>query len=97
MGLHLVSGTLNQALLARGQPRSAAAAWLVAAAAFVTFIATSTTSDQAAQVMRVEAGYCGAAGILALLLWLLYRRSRAPVQALAPASTPAPAASTIAR
>jgi O-antigen/teichoic acid export membrane protein len=97
MGLHLVSGTLNQALLARGQPRSAAAAWVVAAAAFVTFIATSTTSDQAAQVMRVEAGYCGAAGILALLLWLLYRRSRAPVQALAPASTPEPAASTIAR
>jgi O-antigen/teichoic acid export membrane protein len=61
MGLHLVSGTLNQALLARGQARSAAAAWLVAAAAFVTFIATTTTSDQAAQVTRVEAGYCGAA------------------------------------
>jgi O-antigen/teichoic acid export membrane protein len=72
MGLHLTSGTLNQALLARGRARMAAGAWLIAAAAFVLFVATHTLSDE---VARVEVGYCGAAGLLALLLWLLYRRS----------------------
>jgi len=98
MGLHLVSGTLNQALLARGQAKLAAWAWLVAAAAFVVFVASTTSSDQTAQVTRVEVGYCGAAGLLALLLWLLYRRrSRAPAPALAPPSAREPAASTIAR
>ena len=35
MGLHLVSGTLNQAALARGRARWAAGAWLTAAALFV--------------------------------------------------------------
>jgi len=32
MGLHLMSGTLNQAALARGQARWAAASWLICAA-----------------------------------------------------------------
>ncbi|MGO9975329.1 MAG: lipopolysaccharide biosynthesis protein [Solirubrobacteraceae bacterium] len=75
MGLHLTAGTLNQALLARGRARFAAGAWLIAAGAFVAFIAATTTSDQAAQVMRVEVGYCGAAGLLAAMLWLVYRRA----------------------
>ena len=35
MGLHLVSGTLNQAALARGRAALAAVAWLIAAALFV--------------------------------------------------------------
>jgi O-antigen/teichoic acid export membrane protein len=98
MGLHLVSGTLNQALLARGYAKAAAAAWLAAAAAFVAFIATTTTSDQAAQVTRVEIGYCAAAGLLALMLWALYRRGdQLPAIAPAPSSASAQAASTIAR
>ena len=85
MGLHLTAGTLNQALLARGQAKWAAVSWLTAAGAFVLFVATTTTSDASAQVLRVEAGYCGAAGLLALLLWLIYRRgARSP--AIAPAA-----------
>jgi O-antigen/teichoic acid export membrane protein len=73
MGLHLTSGTLNQALLARGRARFAAAAWLTAALAFVLFVATEANSSAAAQVTRVEVGYCSAAGLLAAMLWMLYR------------------------
>jgi O-antigen/teichoic acid export membrane protein len=72
MGLHLASGTLNQALLARGRAHLSAIAWLTAAAAFVIFIATHTI---AAEITRVEVGYCGATGLLALMLGGLYRRS----------------------
>ena len=74
MGLHLTSGTLNQALLARRRARIAAGAWLIAATAFVVFVATAPGSTQSDLVRRVEFGYCGAAGLLALMLWLLYRR-----------------------
>jgi O-antigen/teichoic acid export membrane protein len=86
MGLHLASGTLNQALLARGRAKFAAVAWLISAVVFVAFVAADTISNQ---VTRVEVGYCGAAAILALLLWLLYRRGPA---ASGPAAT-GPAAS----
>jgi O-antigen/teichoic acid export membrane protein len=77
MGLHLVSGTLNQAALARGRARWAAAAWLTAAALFVGFVITGPGTGHAA-VQRVEFGYFGATAVLAALLWLLYRRGPAP-------------------
>ena len=77
MGFHLVSGTLNQAALARGRARWAAAAWLTAAALFVGFVITGPGHGHAA-VQRVEFGYFGATAILAGLLWLLYRRGPAP-------------------
>jgi O-antigen/teichoic acid export membrane protein len=76
MGFHLVSGTLNQAALARGRARWAAAAWLTAAALFVGFVATGPAHGHAA-VERVEFGYFGATALLAGLLWLLYRRGPA--------------------
>ena len=38
MGLHLISGTLNQAALARHRARIAAICWLAAAALFVAFV-----------------------------------------------------------
>ncbi len=72
MGFHLVSGTLNQAALARGRAGLAAAAWLLAAALFVVFVATPTISSE---VTRVEVGYCGATLLLSGLLWAIYRRS----------------------
>jgi O-antigen/teichoic acid export membrane protein len=72
MGFHLVSGTLNQAALARGRAGRAAAAWLLAGALFVAFVATPTI---ASEVTRVEVGYCGATLVLAGLLWAVYRRS----------------------
>jgi O-antigen/teichoic acid export membrane protein len=75
MGLHLASGTLNQAMLARGRAHIAAIAWLTAAAAFVIFIAAHTI---AGEITRVEVGYCGATALLALMLSVLYRRSNVP-------------------
>ncbi len=79
MGFHLVSGTLNQAALARGRARWAAASWLTAAALLVIFIATGPGHGHAA-VNRVEFGYFGATAILAGLLWLVYRRGPTAVR-----------------
>ena len=80
MGLHLMSGTLNQALLARNRAKWASAAWLLAAGLFVAFVAAPTISSE---VTRVEVGYFGAAGVLCVLLWLLYRRGPGPKPASA--------------
>lgn len=71
MGLHLSGGTLNQAALARGQARAAAAAWLGAASLFVVWMLAPVVGDQ---LLRVELGYSGAAALLAGALWGLYRR-----------------------
>jgi O-antigen/teichoic acid export membrane protein len=74
MGLHLVSGTLNQAALARGRAQAACAAWLVAAALFVAFVALPTIPSQ---VTRVEVGYFTATAVLTALLYAVYRRGPA--------------------
>jgi len=71
MGMHLTSGALNQAALARNRAREAAGCWLVAAAAFVVWMLLPVVSEQ---VLRTEIGYLGAASLLAVLLGLLYRR-----------------------
>ncbi|MEA2298085.1 MAG: hypothetical protein QOF77_1021 [Solirubrobacteraceae bacterium] len=84
MGFHLAAGALNQAALARGQARAAAAAWLGAAAGFVAWMVAPLVGDQ---LLRTELGYLGAAGLLALALWVLYRRG---------AGAPAPMAAAIA-
>ena len=86
MGLHLISGTLNQAALARGRASSAALAWLVSAAVFVIFVATGSGTG-GAEVTRVEVGYFGSTAILCALLWLLYRRG--PATASSSQLTPA--------
>jgi O-antigen/teichoic acid export membrane protein len=72
MGLHLVSGTLNQAALARGRAQAACIAWLLAAALFVAFVALPTIHSQ---VTRVEVGYFGATAVLTTLLYSVYRRA----------------------
>jgi O-antigen/teichoic acid export membrane protein len=79
MGLHLVSGTLNQAALARGQARPASGAWLVSAAFFVAFVASSVV---ASEVTRVEVGYFIATALLCGMLWIVYRRGDARAQRL---------------
>ncbi len=81
MGLHLISGALNQAALARDRARAAACCWLLAAVAFVAWMVIPAVSDQ---VLRVEIGYAGATALLAVALTALYRtgsRVRAPVAA----------------
>ncbi|MGZ4175476.1 MAG: hypothetical protein ACXVUX_04570 [Solirubrobacteraceae bacterium] len=85
MGLHLISGTLNQAALARGRAAAAASAWLLSAALFVAFVATASGSENAV-VTRVETGYLGATAVLAGLLWLVYRAG--PAKKVATAGRP---------
>ena len=71
MGFHLAAGTLNQAALARGRARHAAAAWLAAAALFVAWMVIPAIEDE---LVRAEAGYAGATALLCGALWALYRR-----------------------
>ncbi|MBV8429657.1 MAG: hypothetical protein JO244_00725 [Solirubrobacterales bacterium] len=71
MGLHLVSGTLNQAALARGRSSLASVAWLAAAALFIGLMVSHWIS---AEVTRVEVSYFVATLVLAGLLWGIYRR-----------------------
>jgi hypothetical protein len=74
MGLHLISGTLNQAALARGRAPLACIAWLLAASLFVAFVALPTIPSQ---VTRVEVGYFIATALLTVLLYGVYRRGPA--------------------
>ncbi|MGI8558055.1 MAG: hypothetical protein ACR2ND_07070 [Solirubrobacteraceae bacterium] len=71
MGLHLSSGALNQAALARGRAGAAALAWLGAAALFVVWMLLPLIADQ---LLRVELGYSAAAAVLTGALWRVYRR-----------------------
>jgi len=71
MGLHLTSGTLNQAALARDRARAAASCWLCAAVAFLVWMLVSPVGEQ---LLRAEIGYAGATAILVALLGALYRR-----------------------
>jgi O-antigen/teichoic acid export membrane protein len=71
MGLHLASGALNQAALARNRARAAASCWLAAAGAFVAWMLVPAVGDQ---LLRAETGYAGATALLACSLGALYRR-----------------------
>jgi O-antigen/teichoic acid export membrane protein len=72
MGFHLTAGTLNQAALARDDAGAAAAAWLIAAVAFVAWLVAPVIDDE---LLRAEVGYLGAAALLSGLLALVYRRA----------------------
>jgi O-antigen/teichoic acid export membrane protein len=72
MGFYLSSGTLNQAALAQGQVRRAAACWLGCALAFIGWNLLPVLDE----FRRVEVGFAGAAALLCGLLYLLYRRPR---------------------
>jgi O-antigen/teichoic acid export membrane protein len=72
MGFHLTAGTLNQAALARDHAGRAAAAWLLAALAFVGWLVAPVIDDE---LLRAEVGYLGAAALLCALLALVYRRA----------------------
>ncbi len=78
MGLHLTSGALNQAALARDRARAAACCWLLAAIAFVGWMLIPAISDQ---LLRVELGYAGATAVLAIALTVLYRRGTHQIEA----------------
>ncbi len=76
MGLHLASGALNQAALARDRARAAAACWLAAAVAFLAWMLTPVVGEQ---VLRAEIGYAGATSCCCRALAILYRRGAARV------------------
>jgi O-antigen/teichoic acid export membrane protein len=71
MGMHLVSGALNQAALVRNRAKAAAACWGFAAVVFLAWMVTPAVGDQ---LLRAEIGYAGATALLASALALLYRR-----------------------
>jgi O-antigen/teichoic acid export membrane protein len=70
MGLYLGSVTLNQACVAQGQVRRAAARWLGCAAFFILWNFLPIVSDE---FRRVEIGFALTAGVLFAVLYLVYR------------------------
>jgi O-antigen/teichoic acid export membrane protein len=80
MGLHLTSGALNQAALARDRARAAACCWGLAAALFLVWMLIPAVSEQ---LLRTEIGYAGATALLAAMLALLYWRGDAKGEAAA--------------
>ncbi len=84
MGLYLAATTLNQAAVAQGQVRRAAARWAVCAIAFLAFNLLPILTE----FRRVEVGFLAAAAALCTLLYALYRKPLArPADAVAPGSS----------
>jgi O-antigen/teichoic acid export membrane protein len=72
-GLYLASVTVNQACVAQGQVRRAALRWISCAALFIAWNFVPLVDDE---FRRVEIGFTCTAGILFVLLYLIYRRPR---------------------
>ncbi len=66
MGLYLCSVTVNQACIAQGQVRRAAARWIGCAALFIAWNFVPLVSNE---FRRVEVGFLLAAGVLFALLY----------------------------
>jgi O-antigen/teichoic acid export membrane protein len=73
MGLYLSSVTVNQACIAQGQVRRAAARWILCAALFIGWNFVPLVSNE---FRRVEFGFLLAAAVLFSLLYYVYRRPR---------------------
>jgi O-antigen/teichoic acid export membrane protein len=71
MGLYLAAATLNQAALARGRTKQAAACWVGSAAAFVAMLLVPLLDSP---VLQLEVAYVAGALLLCGLLYGLYRR-----------------------
>jgi O-antigen/teichoic acid export membrane protein len=70
-GLYLSSVTVNQACVAQGQVRRAAARWIACAALFIAWNFVPLVSDE---FRRIEIGFTLAAGALLALLYFIYLR-----------------------
>jgi O-antigen/teichoic acid export membrane protein len=70
MGLYLASVTVNQACIAQGQVRRAAARWIACAGLFIAWNFVPLVSDE---FRRVEVGFLLAADVLFSLLYFVYR------------------------
>ena len=71
MGLYLGSVTVNQACIAQGQVRRAAARWITCAALFIGWNFVPLVSNE---FRRVEIGFLLSAAVLFSLLYYVYRR-----------------------
>jgi O-antigen/teichoic acid export membrane protein len=71
MGLYLGSVTLNQACTAQGQVRRAAVRWISCAGFFILWNFLPIVENE---FRRVEIGFALTAGVLFVLLYLVYRR-----------------------
>ena len=71
MGLYLASVTVNQACLAQGKVKIAAAAWISCAAVFVVWNLVPLVEDP---FRRTEIGFTVAAAVLLAALYVIYRR-----------------------
>jgi O-antigen/teichoic acid export membrane protein len=85
MGLYLGSVTLNQACLAQGQVRRAAARWLGCAGLFIAWNFVPLVENE---FRRVEIGFALTAGVLFALLYLVYRRPRERAEDVPAAGSP---------
>jgi O-antigen/teichoic acid export membrane protein len=74
MGLYLASVTVNQACIAQGQVRRAAARWISCAVLFIGWNFVPLVSNE---YRRVEFGFLISAGVLFALLYWVYRRPHA--------------------
>jgi O-antigen/teichoic acid export membrane protein len=74
MGLYLAATTLNQAALAQGRARAAAARWGACAAGFLIWLLIPSFDF----ARRTEVGFLGAAIVLTATLAVLYRRAPQP-------------------
>ena len=83
MGLYLSATTVNQAVLAQGRARLAAASWATAAAFFVGFLLIASMEE----VREVEVAFLATAGLLSVLLYLAYRKPVAGEHRILPGST----------
>jgi O-antigen/teichoic acid export membrane protein len=83
MGLYLSATTVNQAVLAQGRARLAAASWATAAAFFVAFLLLADMEE----VREVEVAFLATAGLLSALLYLAYRRPVVGERRIRPGST----------
>jgi O-antigen/teichoic acid export membrane protein len=85
MGLYLASVTLNQACLAQGQVRRAAARWIGCAAFFIAWNFVPLVADE---FRRVEIGFALTAGVLCALLYVVYRRPHERAEDVPTAGSP---------
>jgi O-antigen/teichoic acid export membrane protein len=83
MGLYLSATTVNQAVLAQGRARLAAACWAITAAFFVGFLLVAGMEE----VREVEVAFLTSAGMLSVLLYVVYRRPVAGQRPIQPGST----------
>ncbi len=81
-GLYLSATTVNQAVLAQGRARFAAASWATSAIFFIAFLLLADMEE----VREVEVAFIVTAAILSTLLYVAYRGAPDPQRRIRPGS-----------